>query len=790
MSRVVGLTAIALLVGAVGCEPKQSRSAPHVMLSEGTNVLFITLDTTRADRLGCYGYATAATPALDGLASRGVLFERTYSQVPLTLPSHASIVTGCYPKELGVRVNGREALGSDQPTIAEVFHTHSYATGAIIAAGVLDSRYGLDRGFDVYQDDFVVAEHGTKEDAQRRGDGVTDDALSWLDSVSDKPFFAWIHYYDPHDPYDPPPPFDTAHPAPYDGEIAFMDAQIKRVLDWLDARHLRERTLIVAVGDHGESFGEHGTDGHTTFLYGTDVHVPMIFSHPALQQGHRNAAITETIDVFPTLLTLMGWPLPEGLHSRSLDAALRGDQIDSVEAYAESHHVNWAFGWAQQRALTTSRWKYISSTVPELYDVDADPDERQSVIQDYPKVARQMREALQARYAQMTPGQAAAVALDEDARRALESLGYLSGGTLAESGDFLTPDLPDPKDMVAVIRLTQRAGREIKLGNYEDAVVLLAQAAEASPKSMSIHYTLGLANRKLNRHEAAIEALRNALLLDPRNPSALSAMGSSLGELGRRDEAISYYRAALAIDERKATTHRRLAVQLRLEHDVEDAIRHLLRAIELDPVYASALTDLGEIYGQRGEYDRAIEYLRRAVAADPDSHERLINLALVLARAGQVEESAALHERVLRSDPGYETSVSAVLSWYLGAKRVGEAVQMLRAALPHAPNSLVILKPLSSLLATAPDDSVRDGNLAVELSQRAVTLTDRSDPVVLATLAAALAETGAFDKAVAIGSEAADLARSQQLDQLVPFIEMQLAGYREERPFRDANLRP
>ncbi len=843
-----------------GCEPKASTSpsaSPTQVLGD-VNVIVLSLDTTRADRIGCYGYADAATPAIDALAARGVRFENAYAQAPLTLPSHCSMMTGRYPREHGVRVNGRNALNDAHPTLAAEAKERGYATGAFVAASVLHSRYGLDRGFDVFGDDMgAMVSENTHADPQRRGDSVTDEAIAWFETVKDQKFFAWLHYYDPHDPYDPPEPFASAHASSaYDGEIAFMDSQIKRVMDWLDTNTLTDRTLIVIVGDHGESFGEHGEFGHTIFLYDTNLRVPMVFAHPSLPSGKRIDAVVEVVDVFPTVFALLGWSQPEGLLSRSLAAAIHGAALPPIESYSEGQYVNWSYGWAEQRSLTTARWKYISSTTPELYDRSVDPDERTSVIERYPDVAEQMHEALVLRYNQMVPGQAGAVVLDDAARREIESLGYVSGGTALESQEFLTANTPDPKDMLDVFELVNRGGDFLAANQPEEAIPLLAEAAASSPMSMSIHFQLGSAYQEVGRHAEAFASLQAALRIDPEFPSALSMAAQSLIALGRLEEAIKHYRAALLLDPLNAWVHGSLGQALRKTGNTDEALVHLQKAIAIEPKYAEVLNELGVVAEQRGDAKAALGYYRRAVTASPNHIQGLFNLAMVLLRNGNAAEAAphlrhavtlkpalartvmarargfakggnttasrvclqavadfdsvavaarfnlavmaarggnrdasiAAYERVLEVDPAHEKTLAALMNLYLGAKQTRKAVTMLRTAEMAAPESIAVLRPLASLLATAPQDDLRDGAFAVVLAERAAGLTQRNDPVVLAGLAAAYAETGQFDRAVDVATEAVGVARKAQASGLADFVESQRAGYQAGRPFRDGSL--
>lgn len=853
---------VASLAG--GCKPappneRADTREPTASLPAATNVILITLDTTRADRLGCYGYAAASTPGMDALAARGVHFAQAIAQAPLTLPSHATMMTGRYPRELGVRVNGRDSLGDTPVTLATQAKQQGCATGGFVGASVLDAKYGLDRGFDVYGDDMGRSKGlHAHSDPQRRGAAVTDEALAWLDTVKDQKFLAWIHYYDPHHPYDAPAPFQDPSVAPYDREIAYMDAQIARVVEWLDARRLTDRTLLVLVGDHGEGFGEHGERGHTVFVYETNVHVPMIFVHPSLPAGRRVEPVVEVVDVFLTIHALLGWTPPEGLLSRSLAGAIRGSDIDSTQSYSEAHHVSWSFGWAEQRALTTERWKYISSTRPELFDRLNDPGELTTVIARYPDVAKQMREALLARFNAMKPGQAKAVVLDDKSRRELESLGYLSGGATPESQEFLTPGRPDPKDMLDAYHVMKRGFDLLEGGFAEEAIPHLREAVDASPMSMGFHYMLGAAYQESGHHAEAVAALQAALRIDPTYRSALSLLAASLVALGRQDEAIAHYEIAIKLDPTNAYLKASLGQVLRRAERPDDALVYLRQAIDTEPDHVLALNELGIIAQTAGDLRGAVGFYRRAVAAKPDGIEGLYNLSTVLLRLGEATEGAPLlrravelkpslgdsvmteggayaqkgktaeaqacfeavadvegvgvgarfnlavmaarrgdreasvtaYERVLDMAPAHEKTVAALVNLYLSAKQTGKAVRMLRAAVGSAPDSLTVLRPLSSLLATAPQDDLRDGALAVTLAERAARLTQRKDPAVLATLGAGLAETGQFETAVQVATEAIELARATNTGRLADFIEMQREAYRAGRPFRDASLQP
>jgi arylsulfatase A-like enzyme len=293
---------LAMILVASGCGGSTGRGG-------GTpNVLLITLDTTRLDRLGCYGHTGGTSTAIDGLANAGIRFEQAYAQVPLTLPSHASMLTGTYPGVNGLHVNGSSSLGASLPTLAESFSVNGYRTGAFVSSFVLHRVFGLARGFDHYDDDLAGSGGSSAFEIERPADEVTGVALDWLGASQDQPFFAWVHYYDAHVPYRPPQEFRSRFDDAYDGEIAFMDSQIGRLIAWLEQQDLRDDTLIVVAADHGESFDEHGEPQHGLFVYDTTVRVPLILSWPArLAAGVTVEQPVRLVDLFPTVLELMGW---------------------------------------------------------------------------------------------------------------------------------------------------------------------------------------------------------------------------------------------------------------------------------------------------------------------------------------------------------------------------------------------------------------------------------------------------------------------------------------------------
>src|SRR5207247_1777060 len=395
-----------LLVGAIALwwgrrPPQDARDVVHRWWTgrgvERPNVILVTLDTTRADHLGCYGYAPAKTPNLDALARGGVLFTQASSVAPLTQPAHSSIMTGMYPTHHGVRVNGNAALGQEQRTIAEALSEKGYRTGAFIGAFVLDGRWGLNQGFQLYDDQFNLEKykHLDLASVQRPADKVMDAALSWLEGQPSSPFLAWIHFYDAHSPYEPPEPFLSEHRAEgpaglYDGEIAFADQQLGRAVSWLQANGLDKKTVVIVMGDHGEGLGSHGEGTHGYFVYDYALHVPLLVATPFRElRGVRVDSQVSAVDVFPTVVALTGIEGPGNVQGRSLLPAMFHPRTDTTTyAYGESMTPSLQFGWSSLQSLRSSRYKLIKAPRPELYDLTADPAEETNIYDRQPSVAR------------------------------------------------------------------------------------------------------------------------------------------------------------------------------------------------------------------------------------------------------------------------------------------------------------------------------------------------------------------------------------------------------------------
>jgi arylsulfatase A-like enzyme len=402
------------------------------------NVVLVTLDTTRADRLPAYGFAGVETPALDRLAMTGAVFEQTFAAAPLTLPSHATIFTGLYPPRHGVRDNAGQPLAAEFTTLAEVLRQRGLTTAAFVASSVVAKGRGLEQGFTDY--DGASRPDCGEGQARRRADAVVDAALAWLEGHDSSPFFAWVHVYDTHRPYDLPPEYLRRYADPYLAAIAFQDAQISRLLAYLDRRRHLDDTLVVVVGDHGESLGDHGEDSHGIFVYQETLHVPFIVRGPGVAP-QRVGAVTRLVDVMPTILTLVGGPLPD-MDGVSLASLLKGREPDpQLDVYAESLYPQ-RFGWAPLRSLRADRYKVIEAPRPELYDLANDPGETRNVFAERRRLGAAMLTRLRAfddRNGRVSP-------VDRAVAERIASLGYVGGGPTELPGD--AADDVDPKDRI------------------------------------------------------------------------------------------------------------------------------------------------------------------------------------------------------------------------------------------------------------------------------------------------------------------------------------------------------
>jgi arylsulfatase A-like enzyme/tetratricopeptide (TPR) repeat protein len=626
------------------------------------NVLLVTIDTLRADRVGAYGAASPSTPTLDRLAKGGVLFEEATVDVPLTRPSHASILTGEHPFQHGIRDNFSFPLAPGHRTLAEELKARGYVTGGFVAAFMLNRQSGLGRGFDEFDDSFgragdsstLLAEH------QRRADEVEQRAGPWIEraAAGARPFFAWVHFYDPHSPYSPPPPYAARYARhPYDGEIAYTDSVLGLLMSRLDRLAIRDRTLVVVTSDHGEGLGEHGEAEHGFFVYDTTVRVPLIMRWPGvLPAGLRSRTAARSIDLVPTILDLTGGG-PGDFRSRpgrSLAQALRAphSELGDVVAYGETLFPRLHFECADLRSIRLGGWKYIEAPRPELYDLTRDPGERTNLFAREGPRARSLRsrllDALGGSPESAVVG-VASPALDADTLRRLASLGYVSGsGGGSGRGD--------PKDAIAEFQAyTRRVRGAFDAYDRNDlpSAILQFQAAIATGHAgFDVYYYLGSAHLRQGRPAQAVDPLRTAIQKLPTYAPAYLDLARAHLALGQRDAAAAVLRDGLSRDPDNFHFHSYLGFIARAGGDLVSAKAEYEHARALDPRDFDVRMNLSSVYRDAGNAAGALDEVDAALALHPDQADAHNQRGMLLGGAGRFADAAAAFDRASSLAPG------------------------------------------------------------------------------------------------------------------------------------------
>jgi choline-sulfatase len=606
-------------------------------------IILVTVDTLRADRLGAYGSSKGLTPALDRLAQNAARFTAAVTQVPLTLPAHATILTGLHPAKHGIRTNDGFRLPPGVPTLAEALRSRGYATGAFIGGAPLQASFGLARGFDRYDDDFLRAAGAV----ERPADDVVRAAAAWIDQHRSRPFFAWLHLFDPHSPYTPPAPFAAAHAgAPYDGEVAYADAAIGRLFEQLQRSNLFSPAAIIVVADHGESLGEHGERTHGTFLYDATVRVPLFVKLPGATAAPVATVPVETADLAPTIASIAGADLGavDGQSLLPLVAAGDGAAGDPDRpAYAESYYQNVLLGWSPLRAARTARWKFIEAAHPELYDLEGDPGELHNRVNDRAGLAAGLQRALPDASVAATGGRPAG----GDAAERLRSLGYFSGSTIATPASRTV----DPKDRIRV------------WSEIEDGIDRIAR----DPKG-------------------AQQAFARALRLDPGNGLAMKYLADISFGAGQLADARDGYRRAIAARFRHPDAFVNLAAIAEREGRLDEARDALKQALQLTDADADAWNRLGLLEARHGDLEAARRAFKSAIAAEPARGEPYYNLGLIERRAGNETAAQANLKEALARNPAYAEAHYELGTGYLRARQPEPALDAYRAALAARPD--------------------------------------------------------------------------------------------------------
>jgi arylsulfatase A-like enzyme/predicted Zn-dependent protease len=694
------------------------------------NVIVITLDTTRADRLGCYGCTDVETPTIDSFAARGVRFEKCYSQTPLTLPSHTTLFTGTLPLFHGVRDNGGFFVPQKLETMAELFKAKGYETGAFIAAYVLDSKWGLNQGFDTYYDKFDLSKFkrislGT---VQRPANEVMDQVLPWLEGRKDKRFFTWIHLYDPHSPYEPPPPYDKTYAGhPYLGEIAFADSQLHRLWQFLDANGLLPKTFIVFAGDHGESLGEHQEESHGFFIYQATIHVPLIIVTPFPKfQGVVSPEVAGLVDVLPTVCEMTGLPVPAEVQGKSLLPAFSGRRGRASDlAYSETYYPRFHYGWSDLKCIQDERYKLILAPVPELYDVVADPREEKNLVYLQKKVYEKMNAEAEAfiNKASRNAYEMDTTSVDEETREKLSALGYV--GSFTDPAKLKGKKLGNPKEKIVVFNELSRA-RELGMnGKPDEGIRIIKSIIATDPDITDAYFSIGNIYFQEQKYKEAADYFRQVLGRKP--DDSFAAINATLAYEGmgrfddaeefllgymkkgftdpqfyfmlgnmnflqkKYDKAIPYLEKCLASNAESAGSHNVLAAIYIIKDDLARAEEHLREAAHLNPQLANIHYNQAQIDEKKGRLQAAeAEYLKE-LENSPKHFKATYNLSRVYRLMGDEAKEYEYLQKCLALDPDFPLTYFYLARIYLNRnERYQEAIDLV--------NKGIALKPETSEL--------------------------------------------------------------------------------------------
>jgi arylsulfatase A-like enzyme/Flp pilus assembly protein TadD len=640
LTRWIAAAALAMAVTACSAAPPPSSRAA----SAATNVLVVTIDTLRADRVGIYGAANVATPNIDALAREGAWAARAVVHAPLTRPSHVSLFTGRYPAEHGIRDNVSPPLAANVPVLAEAFKRAGFATAAFVASAVVDRQSGLARGFDLYSDRFDPGED------RKAGDRVIAEATAWIGGRSR--FFAWVHLYDPHAPYLPPGRYAAEyHDRPYDGTVGWSDELIGRLTGALRGSGALDSTLVIVTSDHGESLGEHGEDVHGYFVYEATLRVPLVIRGPGVRPGTRVDTLARTIDLYPTILDMTG-VAGDASSGRSLAPALRsGAAMPDESSFAESLVPLLHYGWSDLRAVNDGRWKYILAPKPELFDLQNDPGELRNLVAAEPARASALRAAVEARLRveqSALKSSPSSAGVSAEVLERLGALGYVGPGRsvspkpdTAKSGRAKA----DPKDKLADYKALSTAMQDaivaLRAKRYADALRGLQTVVARGVDSVEVHQYLGRAYAGLGRWREAATEFDKAVTASPEDGETWRALGEARVALGDRQGAIRAFEKLTALAPKDAVALMQLGEAYRDLARYDEASKAIQAALAIDPAPAQYWNSLGTVLGARGKMAEAERAFAEATAREPANGMYVYNRALALRQLGRRGEAAA-----------------------------------------------------------------------------------------------------------------------------------------------------
>jgi arylsulfatase A-like enzyme/Tfp pilus assembly protein PilF len=620
------------------------------------NIVLVTLDTTRADRMGFLGSERGLTPNLDALARQATVFSRAYAHVPLTSPSHATMLTGTYPQFSHVNYMG-DPLDKSLPFLPDILHRNGYRTAAFVGALVLDPRKlapGFERGFDVYDAGYHRRRPGEDhyQSVERRGQEVVRRAAAWLNKRASGPFFLWVHLYDPHDPYSPLEPYKSRFANnPYDGEIAYTDAVVGKLFSQLKAHGAFDNSLIAVMADHGEAFGEHGENHHGIFLYDETIHVPMLFKLPGRQAAATVDALVGLVDVTPSILQAVHLPVPAAVQGKSLmkfmasgtqaGSQKQSDSDSQRPVYAESRYGHLSFGWSTLKAWRTGKYLYVEAPERELYDLSAYSMATHNIAPESKAIADTISAQVAGFYSSTKSEATAKRNLNPEQTESLHALGYMSSDS-GMASDRESEDGPDPKQKIAVANLLYEALVDFENERFAEAVPVLEQVIKMEPNTPTAYLQLGRSYMALRDFQKAISPLQTLVEKKPDEAFARYELGCALVKTGHWDEAAPQFEAAVSQMKTSVMMHFYLALVYERTSRNDDAVTAFEDALRLDPNHFPANLFMGRMLAKQQKAAIALPYLRKAVKLRPDAIDAHRFLSDAYAQLG--EQSAANRE--------------------------------------------------------------------------------------------------------------------------------------------------
>ena len=621
------------------------------------NVLLITIDTLRPDRLSCYSTLHVQTPRIDSLAAKGVLFLKAFAHTPTTLPSHTNILLGTTPLYHGVHDNQNFVVPKEFLSLAGLLKQNGYATGAFVGAFPLDSRFGLTRGFDIYDDNYGSKINQEFSYVERRAEVVVQKASDWLQQQR-SPWFLWIHCFDPHQKYDPPEPFKTKfNDHPYDGEVAYVDFALGPLLDLIEKKGLDKTTLVVLTGDHGESLGEHGEATHGYFAYNSSLWVPLIISFP----GTKSAKVDDNVchvDIYPTVCEILGLKKPSFLQGLSLLPAIQGKPMPRREIYVESLYPYYSRGWAPLQGFIRGPEKYLDSPIPEFYDLDRDFNETKNLaetkkLDPYRAVLEDLKK--KNAFSGQTSGERKP---DRETLERLKSLGYVTSPQAPGKKAFTPQD--DLKVLLPYQSKLMQAMGAYHRGDMSEGIRLLEEII-AERKDFDLAYTyLATLYKEQRRFKEAVAVLKEGYQYCPKSYKVITTFGIFLTEVGEYDAALGILQEGLAIIDYDPEIWNYLGMAYWKKGDLEKALEAFEKCLELDTNYSIAFNNIGSVflsrYLKRQEAEslkKAMENFKKAIELDPRYTSAYNGLGGVYLKAGRIDEAIACWEKTVELDPEY-----------------------------------------------------------------------------------------------------------------------------------------